>query len=225
MKEKIVLSLGGSIVAPDGVDVAFLKRLRTLLLKQKDKQFYIIVGGGKTCRNYQSAARKIGRVALTDLDWIGISASRLNAELVRSILAPKTPEQIFLEPQEALKFKAPIIVGGGWKPGWSTDYVSVVVAKLVGANQVVNLSNIDYLCDKDPGKFKDAKKLAKIDWKQMKKIVGTKWQPGMNVPFDPVASQLAAKAKMKLFILNGRNIHNLGRFLAGKIFVGTTISA
>ena len=57
----------------------------------------------------------------------------------------------------------------------------------------------------------------------MEKIVGDEWKPGMNIPFDPVASRDAAKAGIKVVII-GKDIENLKRCIDGKEFEGTTIS-
>ena len=54
------------------------------------------------------------------------------------------------------------MVAGGWMPGRSTDDDAVRLAKIYGAEMVINLSNIDYVYDKDPNKYKDAKKLPKF---------------------------------------------------------------
>ena len=55
-------------------------------------------------------------------------------------------------------------------------------------------------------------------------MVGNTWDPGMNVPFDPVASRMAHQSKMKVALLNGNNIKNLDALLSEKKFIGTVIS-
>jgi len=47
----------------------------------------------------------------------------------------------------------------GWKPGWSTDYDAVIMAKNISADAIINMSNIDYVYDSDPKKNRNAKKL------------------------------------------------------------------
>ena len=40
MSEKVIISLGGSLVVPDEVDVKFLKEFRKIIIKHlKDKKF------------------------------------------------------------------------------------------------------------------------------------------------------------------------------------------
>ena len=67
------------------------------------------------------------------------------------------------------------------------------LARLLKSKRVINLTNVDYVYNKNPKKFKDAKPIKDLTWKQFKKIIGGKWSPGANVPFDPIASKLAEK--------------------------------
>ena len=213
----IIISIGGSIIVPDEIDVPFLKKLKTFFQKQKNN-FILIIGGGKTARKYQHAAQKLN-LDKTAQDWIGIASTTLNAELLHYLF----PNSKILE-NPFQKTKAKILIAHGWKPGRSTDYVAVALAKTYNAKLVINLTNQDYVFDKDPRKFKDAKILKQISWKQMKKIVGNKWRPGLNMPFDPIASKLASKLKIRVAIANGRNLKNLKKIIDNKPFKGTLIS-
>ena len=133
-------------------------------------------------------------------------------------------ERIIVNPTEKIKTNKPIIIAGAWKPGSSTDRSAVLFAKTFGAKEVINLSNIDYVFDKDPNKFSDAKKIEKISWKDFRKnIVGYKWVPGTNVPFDPTASGLAEKNKLTVKIVNGKNLVDVRKVLEGRKFKGTII--
>ena len=49
--EITVLSVGGSLIAPDAIDTVFLQRLKATILKQQGK-FVLVCGGGRTARNY-----------------------------------------------------------------------------------------------------------------------------------------------------------------------------
>ena len=63
----------------------------------------------------------------------------------------------------------------------------------------------------------------KVNWKKFRAIVGDKWVPGANFPFDPVASKLAEKLKLKVAIMKGTNLKNLDNYLNNKKFIGTII--
>ena len=98
-----------------------------------------------------------------------------------------------------------------------------ITATKYKAEAVLNLSNIDYVYTKDPRKFKDAKPIKEISWKNFRKIVGNKWDPGKNLPFDPTAARQAQTNHLKVIIANGKNLKNLQNILSDKNFLGTTI--
>lgn len=223
--ELIVASLGGSIIVPDRIDTAFLRNFRNFMLRQvrKGRRFIVICGGGKTARNYINAASEIRKIGGADLDWIGIHATRLNAQLLRAVFKDIAFEKIIKDPDKRVRAASPLILAAGWKPGVSTDYDAVVLAKTYGAKVVLNLTDVDYVYDKNPKQYPDARPLKEISWKFFRKIVGGKWRPGLSTPFDPVAARLAEKLKLKVVILNGRNIKNIESFLNGERFIGTVI--
>lgn len=214
---------------PDEINVGFLKKFKQLIEKfsRENYQFLIITGGGKTSRRYSSAAKALGELNHGDLDWLGIHATRLNAHLVRTILSKLARPRIITNPNNVEELKNhhhKVIVAAGYQPGWSTDYVAVLLAREYGIKKILNLSNIDYVYDKDPKKHQRAKKIEQISWKDFRKIVGHKWDPGLNMPFDPVAAKLAEKLGLQVVIMNGQNFKNLENFLSAKKFKGTLIA-
>ncbi len=223
-KENIIISLGGSLVAPNQIDVEFLKAFRKAIQKYTDvRRFFVFVGGGKVCRDYQKALLEFG-ADNSDRDWMGINISRLNAEVVRQSFGETAFSQVLTDPTKKISTRRDVLVFGGWKPGWSTDYCAAMLAKNMGIKTILNVTNIDYVFDKDPRKFKDARALESITWKEFRKLVGNKWTPGLSLPFDPRASKMAELLKIKVMIVNGGNIKNLEDFLSNKSFIGTTIS-
>ena len=229
-KEKIVISLGGSLVVPGGgIDTNFLsgfnKFIRQKLAKNKNLQFFIVVGGGTVARNYRDAGKNVLGHELTDddLDWLGIHATRLNAHLIRTIFRDLAHPFIIKHYDIIRKVSEPVVVAAGWKPGWSTDYDAVLLCEDYGADTVINLSNIEQLYDKDPRKFPDAKRINNISWKDFQKMVGNKWDPGMNAPFDPIAAAKARELGVKVIILKGDNLKNFDNYFKNKKFVGTII--
>jgi uridylate kinase len=225
MKETIIISLGGSIVNPNLPDPDFLNTFKALILEEikNGKRFVIIVGGGKTCRNYQDALSKTITASTTDLDWIGIYATHLNAQLVRMSFGDVAANEIVIDPSVLQTFSKAVIVGAGWKPGWSTDYDAVMMAKQVGAKKIINLSNIEYVYDKDPKKYDDARKITESSWADFRVLLPKEWISGLNSPFDPIAAQEAESLGIEVAIMNGRNIENLKKYLDGEKFIGTII--
>ncbi len=228
-KDTFVLSLGGSLVVPQGgIDTEFLRDFNTFIRNQVSshkRRFFIVVGGGATTREYQEAARTVRgqQIEDVDLDWIGVHATRLNAQMVRTIFRDIADARVIKHYEIILKIEAPVAIAAGWKPGWSTDYCAVTLAQDYGIANVLNLTNIDQVYDKDPRKYPDAKPLTNVTWKSYRAMTGEKWIPGMNLPFDPIASRLADELGVTVRILNGKNLENLEAALNNKPFKGTVI--
>jgi uridylate kinase len=223
--KKIIISLGGSLIYPESIDVDFLKKFKSLIetYVKKGFQFVIICGGGKLARNYQESAESIISLSDTDKDWLGISATKMNAELVKSIFKKQEVyDRVIFDPTIKLDTDKNIIICSGWKPGWSTDYDAVLMAENIGSNKIINMSNIDFVYDRDPKENKDAKSLKEISWPEFRKLVGDKWSPGLNMPFDPIAAKEAEKNNFKVIII-GKELSNLEKVLDDNEFKGTTI--
>jgi len=224
-----VISLGGSIVAPDSVDEIFLKdfvALITGLLEQDEKRrFILVVGGGGPARAWQNAYRKIYSPTVNEqADWIGIMATRLNAQLVKAVMGEWCTQEVVYDPTQVEPLMGRVLVAAGWKPGFSSDYDAVLLAERFQANAVINLSNIEKIYTDDPKKNPEAKPIDAISWADFCSMVGDEWVPGKNVPFDPVASRHAARLDLKVICAAGKNLPNLKNILLGEPFIGTTIS-
>ncbi len=223
-----VISLGGSIVAPDTVDSAFLRQFRKLVLSHLEetpkRKLILVIGGGGPARSYQKAYRDVMEHPDSDAqDWIGIAATRLNAQLLKGIFADLCTEDVVTDPTLASRFSGRILVASGWKPGFSTDYDAVVLAERFGADTVINLSNIAKVYSADPKLDPKAVPLENMSWQELQSIVGTEWEPGKNVPFDPIATKRASELGLRLIVAAGKNIKNLADILGGKAFEGTLV--
>lgn len=225
-RKRVVVSVGGSLIVPDGIDTDFLSRFKAFILDkvQKGFSFAIIAGGGKTARRYQDAASTITSLSRHDLDWIGIHATRLNAQLLRNIFAGYAHPQVIKNPTVDINVDEPVIIAAGWQPGCSTDYDAVLIAKNIGATRLVNLSNIDYMYDSDPRTNPDAKKIEKISWAEFRKLIPEEWDPGLSSPFDPVAAKEAESLGIEVAIMNGARLEQFSNYIDGKPFIGTVIS-
>lgn len=229
MTELTVLSVGGSIIAPQGVDTQFLsefnRQLREYLGEDNGRKVILVCGGGAPARIWQNAAKEIrGGESNADLDWIGIRATHLNGQLVRTIFADLCTDPLVTDPTiKDIAFSGQVLVAAGWKPGFSSDNDAVLLAKRFGGKLIVNLSNIEKVYTDDPRKNPEAKPLDAISWADFRSIVGDDWVPGKNTPFDPVASKKAAALGMKVICAKGSDIANTMAILRKKPFIGTTI--
>lgn len=223
-----VISVGGSLIVPNDIDDVFLADFKHFILRRisKGDRFILVAGGGQTARKYQNAASAVSEIVNEEKDWLGIHATRINAHLLRTIFRDYANPKVVKDYEKDLKdldFKEDILIGAGWKPGFSSDYDAVLLAQRYGANSIINLSNIEYVYSQDPRVNPNAKKYEKISWSEFKDIVGDKWDPGMSAPFDPIASIKASELELKVAIMNGRNFENINSFLEGRLFKGTLI--
>ncbi len=230
VKNKIVISVGGSLVYPkEGVSVSFLQGLNSFIRSQikadPDIQFFLIVGGGVLARRYRDAGKDVigHELSRDDLDWLGIHATKLNAHLVRTIFRDIAHPYVIKHYEIIRKVEEPVVVAAGWKPGWSTDFCNTIICEDYKSKTIINLSNIEQVFDKDPGLYPDAKPLDRIAWAEFRKLVGDEWIPGLNAPFDPVASKRAQELGLKVVVMKGDNFENLKNYMDGKEFVGTVI--
>lgn len=226
ISKTIVISLGGSVIVPGKIQVDFLKKFRAFILKflKKGYRFVIVAGGGATARNYQDAASKITKISDEDKDWIGIHATRINAHLLRTIFKKEAYPIVLDSPFKPINGKEyNLFIASGWRPGWSTDYDTVLLAERFKADKIINASNITYVHERDIALDETARPIKEISWKNYRKLIDSEWKPGMNVPFDPVAAKAAAKLKMEVIVTKGTDLKNLENILKGKKFKGTVI--
>lgn len=223
----VVLSLGGSLIVPDEIDTELLSNFSMTIreLLQEGYHFIIVSGGGQTARQYQEAARTLVSLRDEDLDWLGIHSTRLNAHLLRTIFKEEAAPKIITNPQDdPLPREFPIILGAGWKPGWSTDYDAAILARRVGAQRLVNLSNVAYVSAEDPKHHPNAKRWTRMSWQELRGVIGTAWHPGMHLPFDPVAARLCEEEGLSVAILDVSDWENVKAALRGAAFRGTLVS-
>ncbi len=227
-----VLSVGGSIIAPNQVNTEFLASflggMKKYLQENPEAKLIFVCGGGAPARVYQQAFREVAdekeKQNTNVQDWIGIRATHLNGELVKALFGDLCTDELVIDPTvSSIQFKGRVLVAGGWKPGFSTDTDAVYLARRFGAKTVINLSNIAKVYTDDPRKNPNAKPIDTISWDNFREMVGNEWIPGKNVPFDPIASKIAQETGIKVICADGRNLENTIAILNGTEFEGTTI--
>ena len=210
-----VLSVGGSIVVPNQPDTEFLTKFITMvkewLSEDASRKLILVVGGGAPARVYQNAYSEISETtgissASDAADWIGIMATRLNAQLVKAAFGDLCQNDVVYDPTAPVDFKG-----------------RVLLAEKHDAKVVVNLSNIEKVYTDDPRKNPDAKPIDQISWADFRKMVGDEWTPGKNCPFDPIASKKADECGMTVICAGGKNIENIRAILNDEKFIGTQI--
>ena len=229
MKKKvIVISLGGSLIIPDKVDVNFLSNFKKVIKKNLNKyKFIIVCGGGSIARKYISALES--QRANTKLQsFSGIGATRMNARFMSYFFNVEPEKGIPHKMKEIKKYlgKQGIVFCGAleYKPNQTSDSTSAEIAKKFKAN-FINLTDVEGLYDKNPKKFKKTKLISKITWKNFNLIANKMdFKPGQHFVLDQKASVIIMKNKITTYIL-GKNLNNLDNLLKEKKFKGTIISS
>ena len=224
---KLVISLGGSIIVPSEINYNYLKKFVLLIKKlSKNNKIVVVTGGGSTARKYINSLRK-DNLNEDIYSLIGIASTKLNARLVNGFfnkIVVNLPDSL-REVGEALKKDNIAVVGSlGFQPDMTSDGDAAQVAEYIKADLFLNLTNVNGLFDKDPGKFKDAKLIKKVSFNEFYKTarkIGFK--AGQNFVLDYKAAEIIRKTHIKTIILNGQNLKNLLNAINGKKFIGTVI--
>ncbi len=223
---KIVLKIGGSILySGDKINRPLVKEYVDMIteLQEKGINLAVVVGGGKAARDFIGAADHLN-VNKSLQDWLGIEAARQNARLFCTAFkhAYPTPPTSYEELMAAL-MKFNLVFVGGLQPGQSTNAVAAVVAETMRADYIFNLTDVEYVYDKDPDSHPEAKKLEEVSYSDFFDIISQNEQnPGTYALFDVVAAQVIERSKIILHFVNGRTPRNVIEVLNGKR-VGTVV--
>ncbi|AGI48283.1 putative uridylate kinase [Thermoplasmatales archaeon BRNA1] len=226
-QEKVVISIGGSILIPDNDDAVFIGKLAEMLLRAEKKvDIAVVVGGGKIARYYSNTGRGLGGNE-DQLDTLGIGATRLNAALLALALGDVSSMKIPLTVRDSASKFAPgrIVVMGGTEPGHTTDAVAAMLAKEIGAARVVNATSVDAVYSDDPRKNPDAVKYDRLTIEQLDALVYHDHGAGKSSVFDPLGVQIAKENKIDIMMVNGRDLAQLEKAIVGEPFQGTFIDS
>ncbi|MHA2125943.1 MAG: UMP kinase [Promethearchaeota archaeon] len=234
MKGKIVIKIGGSLLFNENnvINTQLISEFCRIIRNSKQKENCIIIcGGGLIAREFIDAVRSFnGSEALCDI--FGIEFSRINSKLIiasfQDFAYPQVPKSIE-ELSTALLFNK-IIVMGGLQPGQSTTSVSLEVAEYINAKNLVILTDVAGIYDKDPKKFDNAKLLKSLNYNQLQEILLSKSDDkqaaaGEYRIFDTVSLQILKRSNIKITLMSGKDLIEFKKFWDGeKDIIGTIIS-
>ncbi len=171
---KVVLKVSGELLN----NIEVLNSLISNVNKLKDSnKIAIVIGGG----NYFRGRDHLDMKEL-NRDTIGMLASVMNSLTLDNYFSNKNISSIVSTPftfpnlledysdDDLLRLYEDniVIFGGGiGKCGVSTDTKCFEVAKLLNADMIIKLTNVDGVYDKDPNKYEDAKLLKNITFDQV----------------------------------------------------------
>jgi len=226
-KDVIVLSLGGSLIIPDKVDTAFLKKFKKFILKNsKSHKFIIVCGGGSLARKYIEALKE-ERASLHLQGLAGIASTRTNARFMSYFFNRDSEKGIPHEVKDIKKLleKQDFVFCGAltYKTGATTDAQAAEIAVYFKC-PFINLTNVLGLYSKNPKEYKDAKFIPRITWKEFHKMATkNKFKPGQHFVLDQTASEMIMKNRISTYLL-GKDLKQVENVLKGKNFRGTLIS-
>lgn len=225
--EKVVVSLGGSVLVPGEDDARFLRDLASLLAGLSHRlRLFAVTGGGRVARYYIETGRELG-VPERRLDELGIGITRMNARLLGAALkgrANREPATTYAEAARLAR-RHPIVLMAGTRPGHTTDRVSASLARFVGAARIVNATSVDGVYTADPRKDPSARRLDRITFEELVGLTGEGHRAaGPNVVFDPVAARVLARDRIPLAVVRGRDLDSLESAILGRPFRGTLVT-
>lgn len=225
--EKVVVSLGGSVLVPGEDDARFLRELAGLLRTvSRHVRLFAVTGGGRVARYYIETGRELG-IPENRLDELGIGITRMNGRLLGAALRGRANREPATSYAEAARLSArhPVVIMAGTRPGHTTDRVSASLARFVHAARIVNATSVDGVYTADPRKDSGAKRLDRISFEELVRLAGEGHRAaGPNVVFDPIAARVLARDRIPLSVVRGRDLDALEAAVLGRKFRGTLVS-
>ncbi len=225
MKDTWVISLGGSRIIPDDVDYVFLRKFKELIDKYKDKKFVVVCGGGRTARRYISALKKLKKSEKIQ-SMEGIAVTRLHAGFMSRYFGKESNEEIPMNMKRVgnMLRKNRVVFCGAlrWRKKNTSDGTAAKIAGYLKCS-FINLTNVKGLYTSDPRKYKKAKFIAEISWKDFLKVVRKiKFAAGQHFVLDLVAAREIWGKKVVTYIVG--SLESLDAVLeGGEKFDGTLI--
>ena len=209
-KKRIVIKLSGSSFAAERIG-KLAEYARVLVKATAFCQPIVVAGGGAIARLYIEHARRAGADEST-LDELGIDISRLNARLLIHPLG----SHVFAHPPETLRQvehaaeTGKIIVAGGLYPGQSTNGTAALIAERLRASEFINATDVDGIYNRDPNKYKNAKKFSKISITELRSmLINEDSVAGGYDLMDIIALKVIERSKIPT-----RVIHSLPRTIS-----------
>lgn len=203
---KVVVSIGGSVLAPD-LDAdriqAHAAAIETLVENGWDVG--VVVGGGPVAREYIGAGRRLDANEIA-LDQIGIEVTRLNARLLLAALstdAVATPAEAYEDAGEAIRH-GDVAVMGGVAAGQTTDAVSAALAEYTGADLLVYATSVPGVFSADPETDASAEHYERLTASELVEIIAdVGMNAGSSAPVDILAAKLIERSRMRTIVLDG----------------------
>ncbi|WP_033781265.1 UMP kinase [Helicobacter pylori] len=211
--KRVLVKFSGEALAGDnqfGIDIHVLdhiaKEIRSLV--ENAIEVGIVIGGGNIIRGVSAAQG--GIIRRTSGDYMGMLATVINAVAMQEALEHiglDTRVQSAIEIKEICesyiyrkairhleKGRVVIFGAGTGNPFFTTDTAATLRAIEIGSDLIIKATKVDGIYDKDPNKFKDAKKLDTLSYNDA--LIGD-----IEV-MDDTAISLAKDNKLPIVVCN-----------------------
>ncbi|GAA7697062.1 UMP kinase [Helicobacter pylori] len=211
--KRVLVKFSGEALAGDnqfGIDIHVLdhiaKEIKSLV--ENAIEVGIVIGGGNIIRGV--SATQGGIIRRTSGDYMGMLATVINAVAMQEALEHiglDTRVQSAIEIKEICesyiyrkairhleKGRVVIFGAGTGNPFFTTDTAATLRAIEIGSDLIIKATKVDGIYDKDPNKFKDAKKLDTLSYNDA--LIGD-----IEV-MDDTAISLAKDNKLPIMVCN-----------------------
>lgn len=215
---KVSISLGGSLLTRT-MDAASYSQYADVLRRLHEGGHTVVVtcGGGRPARQYISIAKDLNSSRSLQ-DNLGILATHVNALLLIAALGDAADPRVHRRADGVRRHLGErILVGGGHKPGSSTDYRAVIFAEAICADLIINATDVPGIYDKNPKTNPNARKLDSLSYAELELIVkaNTRQAPGEYGLFDLKAVGLAGRLGIPLIFVDGTDPEEIIRAVTG----------
>jgi len=223
MKRRVVVKISGRVFGMDSAK-ALKDYARLFARVSRYCQPVVVAGGGTIARHYISHARSSGADEST-LDELGIEISRLNAKLLIYALKGRAyshPPTTLQETRHAVD-SGLIVVTGGLHPGQSTNGTAALIAEKIKAEQLINATDVDGVYDRDPNRYRTAKKFRRIEMRSLRgMLVREDSAAGGYDLMDIVALKIIERSRIRTRIMKA-DLKTLEKAIRGTSTAGTEI--
>jgi len=232
--KRVLLKLSGETFLGSrqyGIDPQFTSWLAKEIIKahKTGTQISVVVGGGNIFRGDRAAEHGLER---TVGDYIGMLATIMNSLALQAALEKEgQPTRVLsaidikdvCEPyvrrraiRHLEKGRVVLFAGGTGNPFFTTDTTAALRALETGSEIILKATKVDGVYDKDPIKFKDAKKFESLTFKQ------ALTEKDIEI-LDNSALSLCMDHKIPVLVFDLNREDNIQRAVAGEK-IGTLIS-
>ncbi len=211
--KRVLVKFSGEALAGDnqfGIDIHVLDHIAQEIksLVENAIEVGIVIGGGNIIRGVSAAQG--GIIRRTSGDYMGMLATVINAVAMQEALEHiglDTRVQSAIEIKEICesyiyrkairhleKGRVVIFGAGTGNPFFTTDTAATLRAIEIGSDLIIKATKVDGIYDKDPNKFKDAKKLDTLSYNDA--LIGD-----IEV-MDDTAISLAKDNKLPIVVCN-----------------------